>query len=120
MLPQLIGQLRSLLHPMIVHFPIALLFASVALDWAGYWLKHPNLTRAGFYILVLGALGAGGAALTGPDHVTADASVMSLLADHQNFANLTVALAVFMTCGAIPHYRGYPRSLGTALPALRG
>lgn len=96
MLPQLIGQLRPLLHPMIVHFPIALLFASVALDWAGYWLKHPNLTRAGFYVLVLGALGAGIAALTGPDHVTGDASVMSLLADHQNFASLTVALAVFM------------------------
>ena len=94
---QLISQLRPLLHPMIVHFPIALLFASVALDWTGYWLKHPNLTRAGFYVLVLGALGAGVAALTGPDHATGDATVMSLLADHQNFACLTVALAVGMT-----------------------
>lgn len=97
MLSQLISQLRPLLHPMLVHFPIALLFASVALDWAGYWIKHPNLTRAGFYVLMLGALGAGVAALTGPDHVTGDASVMSLLADHQNFASLTVALAVSMT-----------------------
>lgn len=92
----LVAQLRPLIHPMIVHFPIALLFASVALDWVGYWLKHPNLTRAGFYTLVLGALGAGFAALTGPDHATGDPSVPQLLAMHQSFASLTVALAVSM------------------------
>ena len=92
----LVQQIRPLLHPMIVHFPIALLFASVALDWLGYWLRHPNLTRAGFYTLVLGALGAGFAALSGPDHATGDASVPLLLASHQNFASLTVALAVVM------------------------
>ena len=32
----LVQQLRPLLHPMLVPFPIALLFASVALDWPGY------------------------------------------------------------------------------------
>lgn len=90
----LIGQLRPLLHPMLVHFPIALLFASVALDWIGYALKHPNLTRAGFYTLVLGAFAAGIAALSGPDHATGDASVPGLLANHQTFASLTVLLAV--------------------------
>lgn len=94
MLINLVAQLRPLLHPMIVHFPIALLFASVALDWLGYWLKHPNLTRAGFYTLLLGALGAGIAALSGPDHASGDPSVPALLAAHQNFACLTVALAV--------------------------
>ena len=92
----LFQQLRSLVHPMFVHFPIALLFASVALDWLGYWLKHPNLTRAGFYTLTLGALGAGIAALSGPDHATGDPSVPFLLASHQNFASLTVGLAVVM------------------------
>lgn len=92
----LVEQLRPLIHPMLVHFPIALIFASVALDWSGFWLNHPNLTRAGFYTLVLGALGAGFAALTGPDHATGDASVPGLLAMHQNFASLTVGLAVVM------------------------
>src|SRR5215472_13122166 len=90
----LIEQLRPLVHPMLVHFPIALLFGSVALDWLGYWLKHPNLTRAGFYTLVLGALSVGVAALTGPDHATGDPSVPGLLAAHQNFATLTIATAV--------------------------
>jgi uncharacterized membrane protein len=79
---------------MVVHFPIALLYASVALDWVGYWLRHPSLTRAGFYALVLGTAGAGVAALTGPDHVTGGPDVAALLANHQSFALLTVALAV--------------------------
>lgn len=90
----LIAQWRPLLHPMLVHFPIALLFASVALDWLGYWFKLANLTRAGFYTLVLGAMGAGLSALTGPDHAVGDPSVPLLLASHQTFASLTVALAV--------------------------
>lgn len=92
----LVQQIRPLIHPMLVHFPIALLFASVALDWLGYWLNHPNLTRAGFYTLTLGTLGAGVAALSGPDHATGDPSVPLLLASHQNFASLTVGLAVAM------------------------
>lgn len=89
-------QLRPLIHPMLVHFPIALLFASVALDWLGYLLKHDGLTRAGFYTLVLGAIGAGLAALSGPDAVGGDASVASLFSNHQLFASITVILAVVM------------------------
>lgn len=94
MAPSLIQSLRPLLHPMVVHFPIALLFASVALDWVGYWLRHPHLTRAAFYVLVFGTAGAGVAALTGPDHVTGGADVATLLTNHQSFALLTVSLAV--------------------------
>jgi uncharacterized membrane protein len=75
-------------------FPIALLFTSLALDWLGYCLKHLSLTRAGFYTLVLGALGAGFAALSGPDGAVGDPSVPALLAAHQTFASLTVLLAV--------------------------
>ncbi len=94
MLHSLFVQFRPLIHPMLVHFPIALLFASVGLDWLGYWLTHPNLSRAGFYTLVLGALGAGLAALSGPDGAVGDPSVPALLAAHQTFASLTVLLAV--------------------------
>jgi uncharacterized membrane protein len=93
MLGNLIHTLRPLLHPMLVHFPIALLCASVAADWAGVWLRYANLTRMGYYLLVLGTAGAGVAALTGPDHVPGDATVAALLASHQSFALITVALA---------------------------
>jgi len=88
----LIAELRPLLHPILVHFPIALLFASVALDLPGYLLRRPGLTRAGFYALVLGTLGAGVAALAGPDHVPPEAA--GLLASHEAFALVTVVLAV--------------------------
>lgn len=90
----LIASWRPLLHPMVVHFPIALVYASVALDWIGYLFNLPGLTRAGFYTLVLGAAGSGVAALTGPDHAGGDATVQSLLLSHQSFALITVALAV--------------------------
>ena len=102
----LVAQLRPLIHPMLVHFPIALLFASVALDWIGYWLKHPNLTRAGFYTLVLSAFAAGIAALSGPDHATGDSSVPALLAAHQTWASMTVALAVAMVAARFLTTRG--------------
>jgi uncharacterized membrane protein len=97
MLGGLVGDLRPLLHPMVVHFPIALLCAGVALDWAGYWLRLANLTRGGFYLLTLGAAGAGVAALVGPDHAAGGAAVASLLTLHQTFALVTVALAVALT-----------------------
>ena len=90
----LLGTLRPLLHPMLVHFPIALLFGSVAFDWIGLWLNYAGLTRAGFYTLVLGAMGAGVAALSGPDHVSGNATVSALFVSHQNFALLTVSFAV--------------------------
>jgi hypothetical protein len=44
----LVNNLGPLLHTMLVHLPIALLFGSVAFDWIGLWLKHAGLTRAGF------------------------------------------------------------------------
>jgi uncharacterized membrane protein len=77
---------------MLVHFPIALLFTSVALDLSGYLLAQTSLTRAGFYLLLLGVAGAGVSVLTGPDHATGSAAADALLIMHQNFALLTVAL----------------------------
>ena len=39
----LVQQLPPLLHPMLVHFPIALLFASVALDWLRPCAREPSV-----------------------------------------------------------------------------
>jgi uncharacterized membrane protein len=94
MLGGLIQNLRPLLHPMVVHFPIALLCASVVLDGAGFGLRRPGVTRAGFFTLVLGTVGAGVAAITGPDHTSGGPVVQALLTSHQSFALMTVALAV--------------------------
>ena len=106
MLSTLIASLRPLLHPMLVHFPIALLFASVALDALGYLLRRPSPTRAGFFTLALGTAGAGVAALTGPDHPQGNAAVQSLLVLHQSFALITVALGVALLLVRFAAIRG--------------
>ncbi len=41
-------------HPLFVHFPIALLLTSVALDWAGLRWKGRGLDQAAWYTLLLG------------------------------------------------------------------
>ncbi len=46
------------LHPIIVHFPIALLFTSVALDFAAVILRRASLVEGATWTLVLGTPGA--------------------------------------------------------------
>ena len=53
------------LHPLIVHFPIALLLTSVALDFLALILKRPSLHRVALWNLSLGTLAAGAAVLSG-------------------------------------------------------
>lgn len=106
MISSVIQSLRPLVHPMLVHFPIALLFASVALDWMGFWLRRPGLTRAGFYVLVFGTAGAGVAAVSGPDHASGGPAVQELLTSHQSFALITVALAVTLMVVRFAAIRG--------------
>jgi uncharacterized membrane protein len=52
-------------HPAIVHFPIALFLAGIFLDLVGYFRKNKMLLAAGWYNLVLAAVSAVGAILTG-------------------------------------------------------
>lgn len=50
---------------MVVHFPIALLITSVALDFAGVLLRRAGLTTAATWCLVLGVPGAFAALFSG-------------------------------------------------------
>jgi uncharacterized membrane protein len=46
-------------HPMIVHFPIALITAGFVADVVSLFFKNEKcLSRAGFYLMILGALSA--------------------------------------------------------------
>ena len=53
------------LHPLIVHFPIALLLTALLLDGFALLLRRPSLHRIALWNLCLGALGAAAAVLTG-------------------------------------------------------
>ena len=53
------------IHPMVVHFPIALLITSVVFDVLAMRWRHKSFQDAGFYTLIAGLLGAAVAVLTG-------------------------------------------------------
>jgi len=52
-------------HPMIVHFPIALLIVGFLTDLASFFIKGDFFKQSGFYLLILGALGTIAALLSG-------------------------------------------------------
>ncbi len=53
------------LHPMVVHFPIALFLVGFALDALGWGTKRETLKRVGWVLVLLGALAAVPAVVTG-------------------------------------------------------
>lgn len=55
----------SHIHPMIVHFPIALLIVGFLFDVTGLITKKEFFNKAGLYLLVLGSIGVLAAYLSG-------------------------------------------------------
>ncbi len=53
------------IHPMIVHFPIALLIVGFLFDLIGTFVKKDFYSKAGFYLLILGTLGVVAAYFSG-------------------------------------------------------
>ncbi len=84
------------LHPLIVHFPIALLIVSLVLDALGVGFRRASLTQAGFYTLIGGSLGATAAVLTGPEHEAKDAAALTILHRHELFAALMVLCCLIL------------------------
>jgi len=83
------------LHPMIVHFPIALLFIGFLADAAGIIFKKEFFTKAGFYLLILGTLGVVAAYLSGDlagDGVTETGALGQALENHEHAAELSLWL----------------------------
>lgn len=52
-------------HPLVVHFPIALLLSALALDGAALAFKRPPIHRVALWNLCLGTAGAAAAVLSG-------------------------------------------------------
>lgn len=53
------------LHPLLVHFPVALLLTATSLDVLALLLKAPSLHRIALWNLALGVVGAAAAVLSG-------------------------------------------------------
>jgi len=83
----------TLLHPMIVHFPIALLITGFLSDIVGLATKREFFSQAGFLMLVLGALGLVAAYISGEqagDGITEAGALKQALETHEGSATLTL------------------------------
>ena len=102
-------------HPMIVHFPIALLIAGFGFDVAGLFINRDTFTKVGFYLLLIGAIGTIAALLSGEaagEGVAEQGPLKIALERHESAAEATVWLAavtaslrVFLVL--IKKYKGY-------------
>lgn len=82
-------------HPMLVHFPIALLFASVLFDVASTALTRDSLREAAQWLLGLGLLGGIGAAIAGgqAEGAAEKAGVPeALIETHETLAYMTLGI----------------------------
>lgn len=105
----------ELLHPRLVHFPIALLLTSVALSWVSLRWKDKELDRAAWYTLVIGLMGTVFTLISGliaARGVPADSPAMATLNLHKF---LGIATLVIFGIQAICHIR----SRGVYSPAKR-
>ena len=85
------------LHPMIIHFPIALLFVGFLADAVGLTFKKEFFTKAGYYLLIIGTLGVVAAYLSGNlagEGVTEAGALKEALEIHEDAATLTLWLMI--------------------------
>ncbi|MDR3652929.1 MAG: DUF2231 domain-containing protein [Paludibacter sp.] len=87
----------SHLHPMLVHFPIALVIVGFLSELAFlYFKKEVTLSKMGFYLLIIGTIAACAAWLAG-NFFTSDleGAAGKVQALHELFANITLGLLLF-------------------------
>lgn len=85
------------LHPMIVHFPIALLIVGFLSEIAGLILKKNFFSNAAFYLLILGTVGVIAAYLSGEyagDGIVETGTLKQALETHEDAALLSLWLMV--------------------------
>ncbi len=86
----------TFLHPMVVHFPIALLLVGFVLDLTGLLFKKEPLLRMGFILLLLGTAGAAVAYFSGQragDGLAEAGALKQALENHEEAAALSLWLA---------------------------
>lgn len=111
------------LHPMIVHFPIALLIVGFLFEIAGAITKRESFTQTGFYLLILGALGVIAAFITGSQAgsgITEEGALKQALENHEEAATLTIwivsiAVAFRIALVLLKKFKGVLKMVSLAL-----
>lgn len=92
------------LHPMLVHFPIALLITSVLFDAACIVFKRDNLREGALWLLGLGFLGGIGAVLSGgmAEEIVEKAGIAKALIErHETWAYATMGVFGLLLAGRL-------------------
>lgn len=87
----------TFLHPMVVHFPIALLIVGFFIDLGGILLKKDYLSKAGLLMILAGALGAVAAYFSGTsagEGLAEGGALKQALEAHENAAELSLWLVI--------------------------
>lgn len=83
------------IHPMLVHFPIALLFTSVLFDLVSFYTGREDFKKGGFWLLILGWIAGLAATLSGTwsEEIVEKAGVPKAAIElHESFALTTLGL----------------------------
>ena len=93
------------IHPLVVHFPIALLMSAALFYALALVFRKDTLTATAFSLLILGALSAcvvAGTGLYAEDGVMVSFSVREHLLDvHERFMLVTTGLSIILTVWAV-------------------
>ena len=87
------------IHPLLVHFPIALIFVIVVCDLIGMILRKESFVFTGTIVTVFAALGAGAAVLSGliaEESVEESEQVESLIETHESLGFVYLGLILFL------------------------
>ena len=87
-------------HPLIVHFPIALLLTAVLLELAALLCKRPGLHRVALWNLALGTLAAAAAVWSGlraEDIAKHSFEIHEVMELHEKLGITTLSMAGFVT-----------------------
>lgn len=87
----------SLIHPMIVHFPIALLIVGFISDLISIFFKNSFFAKAGLFLLIFGTLGVVAAYITGNiegDGLTETGPLKNAIEFHQDAALISLWIMV--------------------------
>lgn len=111
------------IHPLLVHFPIALLLTSVAASFAGAWLRRPTAPSLARALLYLGTLAATITVISGflaAQTVAPVRGTREILGEHQNYAYVLLGAATALSAWTFVSWRrarNAPRPAGLWLVA---
>lgn len=92
------------LHPILVHFPIALLFTSVLFDTMATWCGKDSFRESALSLLILGLAGGVAAAIAGGwDEEAAEKAGIaeSLIENHETLAFVSIGIFAVLLLGRL-------------------